>query len=271
MSSSTKKTFSTHAPAKLNITLKVGPKDDTGYHEITSVMQTVAHSYRITLRPVTEGEERITGCGNVHKILRKAVDEMAAFTNMKLFCDITIPETLLLGAGMGVDSSLAAATLRLANAAYDLRLSQNELHVIAANVGNDVQFAVYGGRATVWGTKIHTVRPETIPPLFYVIAKPKNVFLQTPTQYKLLDETGRSLAQLACDASPITKQLMDTTIGWEEEHGVTGKGPTVFWGYRRLDESAELQRRIQKIDGIMVLAAQPITLEGISTDSLEWS
>ena len=271
MTTSNSKSFRTSAPAKLNITLQItGIEASTGYHEIRSVMQTVEHSYPIRLRPVNEGEENIMGCEKVHSILRKATDKLSEFTKRKLPCEIIVPETLLLGAGMGIDSSLAAATLRLANAAFDLKLATYHLHVVAAEVGNDVQFAVYGGRATVWGGKVHSIRPETIPPLYYVIAKPEGVSLQTPLQYGLHDETGKSLAELACEASAITRQLFNTTIGCEAEHGVTGKGPTVFWGYTRLDQSAELQRRIQKIEGISVFAAQPIVLPAISTDPLSF-
>ncbi|MGD0729084.1 MAG: hypothetical protein ABR981_03340, partial [Candidatus Micrarchaeaceae archaeon] len=140
--------FKTDAPAKLNITLNVGGvEQSSGYHILSSVMQTVSLSYPVFLERTNNSEVKIRGCENIHKILRKAIDKLSEETGKTLSCIITIEDKLLLGSGMGIDSSHAAAVLRLANEAFELNMPIEKLHKIASKVGSDVQFLVYGGRA----------------------------------------------------------------------------------------------------------------------------
>ena len=267
MPASASRIFRTYAPCKVNVTLKAGGVED-GYHVISSIMQTVSHSYAISLRPVREGEEGVTGCETIHRILRRAVDELSRETGMKLPCRITTEYSLLLGAGLGVDSAHAAAVLRLLNEAFSLNLTVQQLHLVAGRVGNDVQFAVYGGRAQVDGGRLHTIIPMEVPDLHYVLAKPIGVSLQTPTQYRLLDETGRSLEQLAREACPVTDHLFNITTGRELEHGVTGKGPTVFWAYDNEDDSLWLQSIIRTMDNIAVWAPRSTKIYPITRGPL---
>ena len=257
--------FKTEAPAKLNITLDVkGVEQPSGYHILSSIMQTVSLGYPVSLERTDNGGVAVKGCEQVHKILRRAIGELSKEAGRELSCNITIPDKLLLGAGMGIDSSLAAGVLRLGNEAFELNLQTERLHKIASKVGSDVQFLVYGGRALCEGGSEHKITPMFVPPLYYVIAKPEGVSLSTPTQYALIDKTGKTFTELAFEASPLTKKLYDITLGTETEHGVTGKGPTVFWGYKRSDDALVMEQQLDEMEGISVFSAEPVTLKGIT-------
>jgi 4-diphosphocytidyl-2C-methyl-D-erythritol kinase len=134
-----------------------------------------------------------------------------------------------------------------------------------ARVGSDAQFFIYGGRALCEGGSEHKITPLFVPPLYYVVAKPEGVTLSTPVQYRLIDETKKTFTELAFDACPMTKRLYDTVFGNEVEHGVTGKGPTVFWGYERSGDANAMMKKLKKINGVFVFSARSAILSGITT------
>jgi 4-diphosphocytidyl-2-C-methyl-D-erythritol kinase len=93
-------------------------------------------------------------------------------------------------AGLGGGSSDAAAGLLLANRAFHLGLSTAELASLAAELGSDVPFFLYGGPAICRG------RGEMVEPLarlgnlHFVVAKPREG-LATPGVFAALGEIGR--------------------------------------------------------------------------------
>lgn len=224
-------TFIAYAPAKLNIDLTIGERDDSGMHKITSTMQAISLHDTITLSLSKSQGSGISGFMVKNNIISKALEALQEHVGKSLKCSIRVDKSIPIGAGMGGGSSDAAAVLRLANAAFDLGLEIFELEQIASRVGNDVAFLLHGGRARVEGSFEHNIIDIKSPKMHYIVARP-NMELSTKQMYEMHDKTGKSFLELACDLCQDTKHLLsDLSKTSPLEHGITGKGPTVFAGY----------------------------------------
>ena len=180
-----------HAPAKVNLTLIVGARRDDGYHDVSTVMQTVGLYDTLTL---TGGNGLTMTCTDPdlptdgsNLVLRAAA----------LFCQelhLPVPDLHLhlqkripSQAGLGGGSSDAAAVLRAMRTLYAPEVSDAELERMAAALGSDVPFFIRGGTALATG------RGERLTPLprladgWFVVVKPPEGF-STPAMYRRLDE-----------------------------------------------------------------------------------
>ena len=180
-----------HAPAKVNLTLIVGARRDDGYHDVSTVMQTVGLYDTLTL---TDGSGLTMTCTDPalptdgsNLVLRAAA----------LFCQelhLPVPDLHLhlqkripSQAGLGGGSSDAAAVLRAMRTLYAPEVSDAELERMAAALGSDVPFFIRGGTALATG------RGERLTPLprladgWFVVVKPPEGF-STPAMYRRLDE-----------------------------------------------------------------------------------
>ena len=160
----------TRAFAKVNLTLDVLKKRADGYHELSTVMQTIdlydelyadfSHEDiavtadfdlpegSVAYRAAHEYARR-TGCGGAHIKIRAHIPEMA---------------------GLGGSSADGAGVLRLMQRRYGA-MSGAELYSLAAELGSDVPFLLHGATALCRG------RGERIEPLpdinlCYLIVKP---------------------------------------------------------------------------------------------------
>ena len=224
-------TFIAYAPAKLNINLLIGEKDETGMHKITSTMQAISLHDTVTLSLSKSHGSGMSGFMVKNNIISKALAILQEHVGKSLKCSIRVDKSIPIGAGMGGGSSDAAAALRLANAAFDLGLKIAELEQIASKVGNDVAFLLHAGRARVEGSFEHNIIDIESPKMHYIVARP-NMELSTKQMYEMHDKTGKSFLELACELCPDTKRLLaDLSKTAPLEYGITGKGPTVFAGY----------------------------------------
>ena len=149
------------APAKLNLTLEVLGKRPDGYHEIRSVMQTVSLHDKLSFQPAND--VNITSGSTEWKpeesLVSGAVSLVQRATGCSRGAAIEVEKHIPLVAGLGGDSSDAAATLRGLNQLWELGLPQRKLLELAAELGSDVPFFIDGGTALVEG------RGETLTPL----------------------------------------------------------------------------------------------------------
>jgi 4-diphosphocytidyl-2-C-methyl-D-erythritol kinase len=242
-------TYSACALAKLNINLKIGKKESSGFHKLSSIMQTISLHDRITLTKVDKGEEGILGYYVKDNIIAKAIDELSRKAGERLYCRISVPKTIPVAAGLGGGSADAAAVLRIANTAFGLHMDTEELEEIAREIGNDVSFLLYGGRALVEGGKKHSIKEMDTPKLYYVIARPK-MKLSTKEMYALHDKTGKDFTELASELCPDTRKALNQIRGENTvESGVTGKGPTVFGAYKKYNECESVADQLSWLDG----------------------
>jgi 4-diphosphocytidyl-2-C-methyl-D-erythritol kinase len=143
------------AYAKINLGLRIIRRREDGYHEI----ETVFHPVNIfdTIELKSEGNEILiestdpqlsTGRSN---LCWKAADalrrEGKAMRGVKIHIDKRIP----VGAGLGGGSSDAALILRKLPNLWNLKISNERVHEIAASLGSDVPYFLQPGNAFATG------------------------------------------------------------------------------------------------------------------------
>lgn len=149
------------APAKLNLTLEVLAKRPDGFHEIRSVIQTInlCDSLHFRLSQSIKIRFNVPNLIPEESLVSKVASLLQEATGCGKGATIEINKRIPLLSGLGGDSSDAAATLRELNKLWGLGLSRDELLELAAELGSDVAFFVYGGTAVVKG------RGEMVTPL----------------------------------------------------------------------------------------------------------
>lgn len=149
--------------AKINLSLDVFGIRADGYHEIASVLQSVALSDILTFETSPAGITlRVTGgrvvTGEDNLVLR-AAHLLAAETGCRRGVDITLHKNIPVAAGLGGGSANAAAVLWGLNRLWELGLSNERLHGLGATLGADVPFCLTGG------TSLATGRGDELTPL----------------------------------------------------------------------------------------------------------
>ncbi|OEF95750.1 4-(cytidine 5'-diphospho)-2-C-methyl-D-erythritol kinase [Desulfuribacillus alkaliarsenatis] len=167
------------AKAKINLTLDILGKRSDGYHEVEMMMQTVDLTDQMifTLR---QGTDITIECDvsyvptDERNLAYKAAKLLQDRFSVNKGVHIMLHKKIPVSAGLAGGSSNAAATLRGLNQLWELNLTTEEMVEIAAEIGSDVAFCVYGS-----GTAIARGRGEIIeripkaPPMTILLVKPQ--------------------------------------------------------------------------------------------------
>lgn len=181
-----------YAYAKINLSLEILGKRPDGYHNLISVMQTVGlyDTLRIEPAPDLEFDCNLPELVEENNLVWRAAllmleqlpkDEQRG---VKIFLEKQIP----VAAGLGGGSSDGAATLVALNQIWNLRLSEENLVQLAAQLGSDVPFFVRGGTALVEGrgellTPLPALQPSWLVLLYPPLEMPAN---KTAELYRML-------------------------------------------------------------------------------------
>ena len=171
-------TLTEGAFAKINLTLDVLDRREDGYHDIRSILQTVALRDDIELLLDTG-----TGWHIECETAGIPLDETnLAWRAARVFFDtfggepdgltIRITKRIPSGAGLGGGSADAAAVLRALNRWKDYPLSVYALCELGAQIGSDVPFCVLCGTALAEGRGERLTKLPDTPEMFTVICKP---------------------------------------------------------------------------------------------------
>jgi len=182
------------SPAKLNLFLRIKALRDDGYHEIESLFQTVDLTDEIIIKPLSSGPDRISfdikdisphenTISRALQLMREAAGESGKKIPP---LDIVVKKKILPGSGLGGGSSNAAAIIKFLNNFFNLGLSIKKLNRLAAEVGSDVPFFLYGGLALVSG-RGEVVRPLKIEVEVPVLIAVPSVHVSTAEAYSLWD------------------------------------------------------------------------------------
>jgi 4-diphosphocytidyl-2-C-methyl-D-erythritol kinase len=136
-------------PGKVNLYLEVGDRRADGYHELATVFHAVSLVDEVTVRNADVLSLRVVGEG--------ADDLPADERNIAWQAAELMAEPV--AGGMAGGSADAAAVLVAMNNLWELGVPRRDLHVLAAQLGSDVPFALHGGTAlgTGRGEELATV------------------------------------------------------------------------------------------------------------------
>lgn len=177
--------------AKINLSLKVLNKRPDGFHEIRTVFQTVglADTLEFAFSPGRGVSILVHDpLGIENNLVERAARAFFEATGARGTVEVTLKKVIPMGGGLGGGSSDAAATL-LALAGLCGRKAPMELLArLAASLGSDVPFFLYGGTALGLG------RGEELYPL--PDAKPSPVLILAPPVHVSTPEAYRALGRL---------------------------------------------------------------------------
>ncbi len=275
--------------AKVNYALEVRGVRSGGYHEISTVMQSISLADEVEIKCIEEGFEFIVEPEDAHIGPREENTVYKAWRLLGEVVDLRLPVRLHLrkvvpaGAGLGGGSADAAAALVGLNQLFGLGLSDSELRGVGLRVGTDVPFCVSGGTAVGEGIGEVLSPLPAPPPHTLVVAKPVGG-VGTAEIYRAYDEQPRvsstfvaritkalrmgELAALAKglgnDLAPVTKGLVPEVQALEEELllagaigvSMTGTGTAVFGIFGSEEEAHAAERMLR---APFVAACEPLS------------
>jgi 4-diphosphocytidyl-2-C-methyl-D-erythritol kinase len=182
----------TIAPAKINLTFEVLGRRADGYHEVRTVIQTLALADELVATPSATSSLRVDG---------REAELLSTADNLVTRAEAAVPPRLRASpvqfsltkgipaaAGLGGGSSDAAAALRLMQCLW--ALPDDAVREAAASLGSDVSFFLRGGTQVAGG------RGEIVTPLPDL--QPCIVLLATPP-IVLPNKTARVYSQLTAE------------------------------------------------------------------------
>lgn len=187
-------------PAKINLALCVGARQDDGYHQLGTVFHAVSLCDEVIARPTSapgitltvrgEGASAVplNGQNLAHKAAQLLLDR---FAGVEGGIELELRKQIPVAGGMAGGSADAAATLLACSIAWDLDTNPAELHDLAAELGSDVPFALHGGNA------LGTGRGTELMPLlsrgtYHWVLALAHGGLSTPAVFARFDELGHA-------------------------------------------------------------------------------
>jgi len=168
-----------HAPAKINVTLRVLGVRADGYHELRTTFQSLALHDTLTFAPVPGPLQIVCsdpGCPTDRRNLvwsaAQAVWRAAGHRATPSGVAIQIVKRIPMQAGLGGGSANAAAAMVALSALWRVPLDDSRMRAIARNIGADVAFFLEGGRVLGLerGDELYPLVDG--PPAWVVIARP---------------------------------------------------------------------------------------------------
>lgn len=275
------------APAKINLSLGVGPIGDDGFHPLTTVFAALDLRDVLTLAPADDLTLQVSGVGA--DLVPTGPDNLAArafalmaerFELPTPGATLTLDKSIPVAGGMAGGSADAAATLVAVDAWAGLGLTSHELVTLAAELGSDVPFCVVGGVQLGTG-RGHLLEPVASTGSWTWVIAVVSGGLSTPTVYRRFDELhpeGCSLeppsalidavaaGDVASLAAHVRNDLADAAVDLRPElgdvldagkrHGalasmVSGSGPTCAFLCDGPDAATHLARALEAEDAVV--------------------
>jgi len=180
--------------AKVNLRLDIlGKRPDT-YHELRTIFQTISLHDDLRLRASKSSGICLTIQGNdplslepVRKnLVYAAVDALRRELEIRPGVEIDLRKNIPAGRGLGGGSSDAAAALRGYLQLTRRKIPASRLMEIAASLGADVPFFLFGGRALGIGRGDEIYPLPDIPKLALLVVSPNDIHVPTPDAYRWL-------------------------------------------------------------------------------------
>jgi 4-diphosphocytidyl-2-C-methyl-D-erythritol kinase len=180
--------------AKVNLRLDIlGKRPDT-YHELRTIFQTISLHDELRFRVSRSSGISLNIQGNdslslepVRKnLVYAAVDALRRELEIRSGVEIDLRKKIPAGRGLGGGSSDAAAALRGYLQLTRRKIPSPRLMEIAASLGADVPFFLFGGRALGIGRGDEIYPLPDIPKLTLLVVSPSDIQVPTPDAYRWL-------------------------------------------------------------------------------------
>jgi 4-diphosphocytidyl-2-C-methyl-D-erythritol kinase len=185
------KTFSV---AKINLTLEILGKRPDGFHELATWMVPVGLYDSMEIERASRPSFLSNAPelkGDSSNLVIRAAQIFNRAASIDVAYAIRLEKKIPIGAGLGGGSSNAAATLRLLNDLHNGPFRLQQLEELAANLGSDVAFFIYGRSAWCTG-RGERIEPRAFPDNLWVCLFKPGFAVSTAAAY-------RAYAQLAGD------------------------------------------------------------------------
>jgi len=260
-----------HAPAKINLYLRVLGKRDDGYHDLETVFQTIDLADELIIRKATtESTLDVPGYGDLESdsnLVIRAARWLESKTGQRLPVAMRLMKNIPVAAGLGGGSSDAAAVLIGVRALYELDITDKALLDGAATLGADVPFFLLGGTAVGEGIGEH-LTAITLPVDYSLVLVNPRFAVSTATIFRnfsktltgesregrlwqILDRSRGTEGLLHNDLQPVAEGLYPEIsdvrraleVAGAKQVLMTGSGPTVF-AVVELDRAEEIVSRM---------------------------
>jgi 4-diphosphocytidyl-2-C-methyl-D-erythritol kinase len=264
------------AYAKINLTLAVLGKREDGYHDLSSVMQTISLHDTLRLTPNRSGKINVQSDSlklNTpdNLALRAALALREAAGDQSFGAEIELLKTIPSPGGLGGGSSDAASVLLALNALWETRLPHERLTELAATLGSDVPYFLTGGTALIAGRGERVTPLPDAQPLWLVLARPPFA-VSTATVYRALSphdyvtaEDTDAIAQAIQRGQPLPLEHLSNALEtpvWRDYPEITatrdallaagaplvrmsGSGPTLYAPFGALEDASRVYAEAQ--------------------------
>ncbi|HSJ26416.1 MAG TPA: 4-(cytidine 5'-diphospho)-2-C-methyl-D-erythritol kinase [Longimicrobiales bacterium] len=191
------------AHAKLNLSLRVLAREESGFHQIETLfclleladeieVDRAGGDISLTVLPPPEDAGRVPDLGPVaDNLARRAADAFFREAALPRQAAIRLTKRIPAGAGLGGGSSDAAAVLTALNQLHDEPLSMERLMELAGTLGSDVPFFVAGARlALAWGRGTRVAPLPPLPSRAVLLAVPGTAVNTAAAYARLADARG---------------------------------------------------------------------------------
>ncbi len=194
-------TVQVSVPAKINLSLGVGPAREDGFHALATVYQAIGLYDHLVVSDADDTSVTVQGHDGLDltdvptdhtNIAARAARLLAAHHGIERGVDITIDKGIPVAGGMAGGSADAAATLVACDHLWGLDTPREQLHELAAELGSDVPFLLDGG------TAIGSSRGEVVTPVmtrgeYWWVVLESPLGLSTPAVYREFDALHRGV------------------------------------------------------------------------------
>ena len=193
-------TVTLSARAKINLYLDILSRRENGYHNILSIMQSVALCDTVTLTalPAGEGIHVETDIPELptdrRNLAYRAAEKFTRVLGYTPDVHIAIAKRIPMSAGLAGGSSDAAAVLCGLNLLCHTGLSQDELCELGATLGADIPFCIAGGAMVTEGIGEILTPCDGLPETQWLVIACGGEGVSTPDAYRALDEKHGNFA-----------------------------------------------------------------------------
>jgi len=240
MARATSKKRSVRLPAfaKINLCLHVMGKRSDGYHELRTIFQTISlhDTLEISIDPGGSGQISLS-CNDValplgpDNLVWRAVEAIGPDIGFRGSISVQLEKRIPVARGLGGGSSDAAATLIGMMRLTKSQVPLPRLMEIAASLGADVPFFLFGGRALAVSRGDEIYPLPNVPKRTILVVSPRDIGVSTKDAYRWIS------AELTKTARP-SKIWGFCALCWSRQGGSLSndfEGP-VFSRFPRLGE-----------------------------------